>query len=447
MLLVDLTIVQVALPRIQIDLHASFTNLQWVIDAYALTMSALILTSGALADRVGRKRVFLSGVTVFTLASLACGLSSSATMLIAARAVQGFGGAAMFATSLALIAQEFQGRERGVAIAAWGATVGGAVAVGPLVGGILTDGLGWQWIFFVNLPIGIATIAMSSTRLVNVRDPDAERLDWAGLVTFSGALFLLIFALLRGSDEGWGSTLIVSMLAGAAILLGAFLAVEMRQRRPMLDLTLFSNRAFCGVSLATFLIGAGMFAMFPYLTLYLQDALGYSPLAGRPAAAAGDGADVRRAAGHAPHDQPYGAGPAARRGPGTDRAGDRPDERTEHELELDGALAGSPADGRRDRPGQPRDREHRAGRRASRAQRHGLGHQQHLPRGRPRDRRGGAGGAVPAPHRHEPAGLARRTRTGAREGRGLGRHARRGSCRAHTCRTYSRWPCARSPTR
>jgi EmrB/QacA subfamily drug resistance transporter len=280
MLLVDLTIVQVALPRIQIDLHASFTNLQWVIDAYALTMSALILTSGTLADRIGRKRVFLGGVALFTLASLACGLSSSATMLIAARAVQGFGGAAMFATSLALVAQEFQGRERGVAIAAWGATVGGAVAIGPLVGGILTDGLGWQWIFFVNLPIGIATIAMSWTRMVNVRDPDAERLDWAGLVTFSGALFMLIFALLRGSDEGWGSTLIVSMLAGAVILLGAFLAVEMRQRRPMLDLTLFRNRAFCGVSLATFLIGAGMFAMFPYLTLYLQDALGYSPLQG-----------------------------------------------------------------------------------------------------------------------------------------------------------------------
>lgn len=278
MLLVDVTIVQVALPRIQRDLHASFTSLQWVIDAYALTLSALILTCGTLADRVGRKRVFLSGVGVFTLASLACGLSSSDTMLIAARAVQGLGGAAMFATSLALVAQEFQGRERGVAIAAWGATVGGAVAVGPLVGGILTDGLGWQWIFFVNVPIGVATVALSRTRMVNVRDPDARRLDWAGLTTFSGALFLLIFGLLRGSDEGWGSALILSMLAGAAILLGAFLVVELRQDRPMLDLALFSNRAFCGVSLGTFLLGAGMFAMFPYITLYLQNALGYSPL-------------------------------------------------------------------------------------------------------------------------------------------------------------------------
>jgi EmrB/QacA subfamily drug resistance transporter len=280
MLLVDLTIVQVALPRIQRDLGASFTSLQWVIDAYALTLSALILTSGTLADRIGRKRVFLGGVAIFSLASLACGLSNSATALIAARAVQGIGGAAMFATSLALIAQEFQGPERGSAIAAWGATVGGAVAVGPLVGGILTDALGWQWIFFVNLPIGAATLAIAGPRMHNVRDPDAKRLDWAGLVTFSGALFMLIYALLRGSDEGWGSTLIVSLLCGAVVLMGVFIAVEARQRRPMLDLSLFANRSFCGVSVATFTIGAGMFAMFPYLTLYLQDALGYSPLQG-----------------------------------------------------------------------------------------------------------------------------------------------------------------------
>jgi EmrB/QacA subfamily drug resistance transporter len=280
MLLVDVTIVQVALPRIQHDLHASFTNLQWVIDAYALTLSALILTSGTLADRIGRKRVFTGGVVLFTIASLLCGLSDSATLLVLARGLQGFGGAAMFATSLALIAQEFQGHERGTAIAAWGATVGGAVAIGPLVGGALTDGLGWQWIFFVNIPIGIATIAISVTRMVNVRDPDAERLDWAGLISFSGALFLLIFGLLRGTDEGWGSTLIVCVLVGAVALLVIFVLVELRQRRPMFDLSLFANRAFCGVSLATFAIGAGMFAMFVYLTLYLQNALGYSPLQG-----------------------------------------------------------------------------------------------------------------------------------------------------------------------
>jgi EmrB/QacA subfamily drug resistance transporter len=280
MLLVDVTIVQVALPRIQIELKASFTSLQWVIDAYALTLSALILTSGTLADQIGRKRVFLGGVAIFTLASLTCGLAGSATMLIVSRAVQGIGGAAMFATSLALVAQEFRGAERMSAIAVWGATVGGAVAIGPLVGGLLTDALGWQWIFFVNLPIGAATLAIATTRMHNLSDPDADRLDWAGLVTFSGALFMLIFALLRGGDEGWGSTPIVSLLGGAAVLMVAFVVLELRQQRPMFDMSLFSNRSFCGVSAATFAIGAGMFAMFPYLTLYLQNALGYSPLQG-----------------------------------------------------------------------------------------------------------------------------------------------------------------------
>ncbi|MGH2902768.1 MAG: MFS transporter [Solirubrobacteraceae bacterium] len=274
MLLVDVTIVQVALPTIQRELDASFTNLQWVIDAYALTLAALILTSGTLADQIGRKRVFTGGVAIFTLASLLCGLSSSATMLILARALQGVGEATMFATSLALIAQEFQGRERGSAIAAWGSTVGGAVAIGPLIGGAITTGLGWRWIFFVNLPVGAATIAISVTRMVNLRDPDAERLDWGGLVTFSGSLFLLIFGLLRGTDEGWGNPLIVSALVGAALLLLAFVVVELRQARPMFDLSLFGNRAFCGVSLATFAIGAGMFAMFPYITLYLRIRIG-----------------------------------------------------------------------------------------------------------------------------------------------------------------------------
>jgi EmrB/QacA subfamily drug resistance transporter len=280
MLLVDVTIVQVALPTMQRELHASFADLEWVISAYAVSLAALLLTQGTLADRFGRKRIFVVGLAIFTLASLVCGLANTATFLIVGRAVQGVGGAAMFATSLALIGQDFRGPERGTAIAAWGATVGGAVAVGPLVGGALTSGLGWRWIFFVNVPIGIMVFALSLTRMVNVSDPDTKRLDVAGLLTFSGALFLLVLGLTRGNDDGWSSAFILTLLIASAVLLATFVIVELRQERPMFDLSLFRKPAFTGVSLATFAIGAGMFAMLTYLTLYLQDLLGLSPFQG-----------------------------------------------------------------------------------------------------------------------------------------------------------------------
>ncbi len=280
MLLVDVTIVQVALPTMQRTLHASFSDLQWVISAYALSLAALILTGGSLADRFGRKRVFVGGVVIFSIASLMCGLSGSATVLITFRAVQGIGGAAMFATSLALIAQEFQGKQRGTAIAVWSATVGGAVAIGPLIGGALTTAFGWQWIFYVNVPIGVLTLAMAGPKMVNVGDPNAKRLDVAGLITFSGALFLLILGLIRGEPDGWSSSLIVTILVSSGVAFIAFLIVEVRQARPMFDLSLFRKPAFTGVSIATFALGAGMFALFPYLTLYLQNALGLSPLQG-----------------------------------------------------------------------------------------------------------------------------------------------------------------------
>jgi len=279
MLLVDITIVQVALPTMQRSLHASFSDLQWVISAYALSLSAVILTQGSLADRFGRKRVFIIGVIVFTLASLACGMAHSPAQLIAARAVQGIGGAGMFATSLALIGQDFQGAARSSAIAVWGATVGGAVAIGPLVGGALTSAFGWQWIFYVNIPIGILTLLVS-LRMVNVVDPGAKRLDWSGLLTFSGGLFLLVLGLTKGNDDGWTSTRIEATLGAAAALLVIFVFVELRQERPMFDLSLFRKPAFTGVSVATFAIGAGMFALLPYLTLYLQNDLGLSPLQG-----------------------------------------------------------------------------------------------------------------------------------------------------------------------
>jgi EmrB/QacA subfamily drug resistance transporter len=277
MLLVDITIVNVALPSIQRDLDAGLTELQWVVDAYALMLSALMLTVGSLADRVGRRLVFMVGVLIFTVASLLCGLAPSATSLDLARGLQGIGGAGMFATSLALIAQEFREYEFGTAIAVWGSTVGAAVAIGPLLGGALTDGLGWEWIFFVNVPVGVVALALARLRMREYIDPESRGIDPAGLVTSSAALFLLVFGLLRGNAEGWGSGVIVGSLVGAVVLLVVFVEIERRQERPMLDLSLFRRPAFVGVSLGTLALGAGMFAMFFYISLYLQDILGYSP--------------------------------------------------------------------------------------------------------------------------------------------------------------------------
>ena len=280
MLLVDITIVQVALPTIEHRLHASFSDLQWVIDAYALAMATLILVWGSSADRFGRKRVFVFGLGLFTLASLLCGVATNAPMLIWSRALQGIGGAALFATGLALIGQEFHGRERGKAIAAWGATVGGAVAVGPLIGGALTSGFGWRSIFFVNVPVGILTGWLAVTRMVNVSDSGTVRLDLAGLATFSSSMFLLVFALIRASADGWTSPMIVGLFVAAAVLMGLFVLSELHQDHPLLDLSLFRKPSFTGVSIGTFAIGAGMFALLPYITFYLQNDLGYSPLQG-----------------------------------------------------------------------------------------------------------------------------------------------------------------------
>jgi EmrB/QacA subfamily drug resistance transporter len=278
MLLLDITIVNVALPSIQSSLDASLSSLQWVIDAYALTLASFLLVFGSFGDRLGRRRIFSIGFAVFTVASFCCGISDDATVLNLFRALQGIGGAAMFATSLALIAQEFEGRERASAIGIWGATVGGAVAVGPLIGGALTDAFGWEWIFFVNVPIGIAAIVLTESKLANVKATDAQAIDWAGTVTFSLALFGLIFGLIRGNAEGWGSAQILASLIGAAVMMLAFVIIEMRSRNAMLDLKLFRVPAFGGVSIVAFTLSAGMFAMFLYLTLYMQDVLGYGPL-------------------------------------------------------------------------------------------------------------------------------------------------------------------------
>jgi len=278
MLLLDITIVNVALPDIERSLHSSFSDLQWVIDAYALTLAALLLTGGSLADIMGRRRIFVIGIAIFTVASLLCALSGTPTLLNLARGLQGIGGAFMFATALALLASAYGGRDRGTAFGIWGATTGASVAVGPLVGGVLTDGIGWEAIFLVNLPIGIATIALTLAQVEESHAPSGARIDWPGLVTFSAGLFALIFGLIRGNPEGWGSPLIVGCLLAAVVLGVLFVLVERRSEHPMLDLSLFAKPAFDGASVAAFVLSASMFSMFLYLTLYIQNILGYSPL-------------------------------------------------------------------------------------------------------------------------------------------------------------------------
>src|SRR3954447_13109621 len=211
MLLLDITIVNVALPAIERALDASFSDLQWVVDAYALGLATCVLTAGALADLFGRKRLFLIGIVLFTIASAACGIANDPLFLIIARGLQGIGGAAMFATALALISQEFHGKERGTAFGIWGATIGLAVAIGPLVGGMLTSWLSWRWIFLVNIPIGIGAVALALTKLRESSDPEHSRLDPVGLVTLTSGLFCLILALIEGNSRGWSSGLIIGL--------------------------------------------------------------------------------------------------------------------------------------------------------------------------------------------------------------------------------------------
>jgi EmrB/QacA subfamily drug resistance transporter len=279
MLLLDITVVNVALPDIQQSLHSSFAELQWVIDAYALTLAAFLLTAGVVGDMAGRRRLYAVGVIIFTMSSLLCGMSTSSVMLDLSRGAQGVGGAIMFATSLALIAQAFSGKERGTAFGIYGAVIGGAVAIGPLVGGAITSGIGWRWIFFINLPVGVVAIVITLAKVQDSRESTTRRVDWAGFITFSASLFMLVYALVQGNAEGWSSPTIVGLLVGSAVLMVVFLVAEWIQRDPMLDLSLFKRPAMAGVSLAAFAISASIFAMFLYLTLYLQEVLGYSPFA------------------------------------------------------------------------------------------------------------------------------------------------------------------------
>jgi EmrB/QacA subfamily drug resistance transporter len=278
MLLLDVTIVNVALPDIQRALHSSFSDLQWVVDAYALTLAAFLLTAGSLADMYGRRLLYLAGLAVFTCASALCGFAVSTVMLQLSRALQGVGGAIMFAVSLALLADAFRGKDRGVAFGVWGAITGLAVAIGPLLGGLLVTGLSWRWIFFVNVPIGIGAVIIAVSKVAESRAPHASRPDWPGFALFTVALSSLVYGLIESNQKSFSNGLVLGCLAGAAVLLVAFVVVELRSRHPMFDMTLFRLPTFAGGSVAAFGLSASIFAMLLYLVLYLQDILGYSAL-------------------------------------------------------------------------------------------------------------------------------------------------------------------------
>jgi len=280
MLLLDLTIVNVALPDIQQQMHTPLSGLQWVIDAYALSLAALLLTTGSLADLYGRKRIFALGIVVFTVGSAACGFAPNITLLQLSRAFQGIGGAAMFSTALALLASAFHGRDRGIAFGAFGATTGVAVAVGPVLGGVLTSGLSWRWIFFVNIPICVIAVAITMLRVAESHDPQAGRPDWFGFVVFSLSLGALVYGLIEAGDAGgWSSGRVLVCLALAAALMIVFVLAELKIAHPMFDLGLLRKPTFTGSLFAAVGISASIFSLLTYLILYVQNVLGYSPVA------------------------------------------------------------------------------------------------------------------------------------------------------------------------
>jgi EmrB/QacA subfamily drug resistance transporter len=275
MLLVDVTIVTVALPDMARELHTTFSDLQWVIDLYALVLAALVLTVGAVADRIGRRRVYVTGLVVFAVSSLTCGVAPNVGVLIAARGVQGVGAAAMFATTIALISSSYSGRERGVAFGVWGAVNGAAAAAGPIVGGLLTAHFGWRWIFLVNLPVSVVAVALTFVVVHESRNPHPARVDLPGMVSFTLAAAALTYALIRGA---WASDLTVAALVIAVCSLVVFVLVERRRRDPMLDLALLRNAPFTALLVGGALLSAAAWASMTYESLWLQSALGLSPI-------------------------------------------------------------------------------------------------------------------------------------------------------------------------
>lgn len=271
------TVVTVSLPHIQRATSAGFTELQWVLNAYVLTFAALVLTGGTLADRFGRKRTFIAGLWIFLVASLLCGLATSPLLLITGRAAAGTGAAFMLSAGLALLVQVFHGQERVRAFAIWGVVVGAGSALGPLIGGILTENLSWRWIFFINLPVCLPLLIISYRCADETRDEHAGTIDWKGLASFTTMFIVLMYALIEANNHGWTSPLITSLFAIAILLLALFTGLQLRQNRPMFDLSLFANPTFAGASVVALSIAAAFFTLLVYLPVYIQGVLGYTP--------------------------------------------------------------------------------------------------------------------------------------------------------------------------
>ena len=276
MIMLDNTVVNVALPAIQADLAADLSELQWIVTGYALSFAALMLIGGKLADAYGRRLIFVVGILVFTLSSLWCGLADSGDMLIAARVIQGIGAALMNPATLSIIAATFPPKQRGMAIGIWAGVSALALAIGPLVGGLLTEHLSWHWIFFVNIPVGVIAIVASFLLIDESRDETHESLDLPGLTTSALGLFALTYGLIEANTYGWTSARILGSFAVAIVSLGAFVVIERRRRAPMLDLTLFRSGTYAGANIAMLLVALAMFGVFFFVSLYMQNVLGYS---------------------------------------------------------------------------------------------------------------------------------------------------------------------------
>jgi EmrB/QacA subfamily drug resistance transporter len=279
MIMLDNTVVNVALPSIRRDLGIGLSELEWVVNAYALTFGVLLLTGGKLADLLGRRAIFIAGLLIFTASSLACALANGADVLIAARTVQGIGAALMNPATLSIITATFPPRQRGMAIGIWAGVSALALAIGPLVGGLLTEKIDWSWIFYINIPIGLLGVFAARVFIDETKDESAEqRLDLPGLLTSGIGLFALTFGMIETNDHAWTSTVVLSMFGLAAVALTSFVLLELHQRIPMLDLTLFRNSTFAGANSAMLLVGLAMFGIFFFNSLFVQNILGFSAI-------------------------------------------------------------------------------------------------------------------------------------------------------------------------